>query len=83
MTYIERIVEFREKGLLRRLLIAHDAGWYTHGEAGGGDFKPYTPIFREVLPALKARGFTETELRQLLLDNPREAYTIRVRRTNR
>jgi len=75
--YLDMIEQLKEENLLHRTLLSHDAGWYTHGEAGS--FKPYTPLFELVLPALRQRGFTEGDFRQLLAMNPREAYAIRVR----
>ncbi len=77
--YVEQLRSLRDAGLLHRALISHDAGWYTHGEPGGGPYQPHTPIFTLVMPALRRAGFTETELRQLLADNPAQAYALRVR----
>lgn len=77
--YVEQIVYMKEQGLLRRTLIAHDAGWYTHGQPGGGRFQPYTPVFTLLIPMLKKSGFSERDIEQLLIKNPQEAYTIRVR----
>ena len=78
--YADLIENLRQHQLLHRLLISHDAGWYTHGEADGGEYRPYTDIFVRVIPELQARGFTPAEIDQLLIDNPREAYAIRVRK---
>lgn len=77
--YTDLILNLKAHDLLHRLLIAHDAGWYTHGEPDGGTYKPYTPIFDEVIPGLRSAGFTEPEIRQLLIENPQAAYSIRVR----
>ncbi len=67
------------RGLLGRVLISHDAGWYAVGEPGGGTFRSYTTLFERFLPALKTAGFTDGEIRSLTVDNPAEAFTIRVR----
>lgn len=81
ISYLDQIEHLRKNELLARTLLSHDAGWYTHGEAGGGDFyKPYTPLFELVIPALRRRGFTEQDFRQLLVTNPQNAYAIRIRR---
>lgn len=77
--YVDLIDNLRQQGLLHRLLISHDAGWYTHGEEGGGDYRPYTAIFSRILPALQARGFSQAEIDLILITNPREAYAIRIR----
>ncbi len=78
--YVDYLKNLKAHGLLHRALISHDAGWYTHGEAGGGDYKPHTPIFTLLKPLLLKNGFTEENFRLLLVENPREAYAIRVRR---
>jgi phosphotriesterase-related protein len=61
---------------LNRVLISHDAGWYSPGEENGGDFRGYTGIFTSLLPALKERGFDQDDLDQLLIVNPREAFSL-------
>ncbi len=70
------------KGFADRLLLSHDAGWYWVGEPDGGKGKirPYTTLMDELLPALKSIGVSEAVLRKLLVDNPREAFTIGVRK---
>jgi predicted metal-dependent phosphotriesterase family hydrolase len=45
----------------------------------GGEFRPFDTMFTQFLPALKAASFTDEEVRQLLVVNPREAFTVRVR----
>jgi phosphotriesterase-related protein len=69
----------KERGLLGRVMISHDAGWYHVGEAGGGNFRPFDTLFTQFIPALKKAGFTDGEIRRLTVDNPREAFAIRVR----
>ncbi len=78
--YVQQIDFLKNEGLLHRILIAHDAGWYTHGEPSGGMFQPYTNIFTLLIPELKKRGFDERDIEQLLVKNPQEAYAIRVRK---
>lgn len=79
--YAELIDILRSAGLLNRILISHDAGWYKPGEQDGGDFKGYTNIFTELMPLLKAKHFTEHDMQQLLVKNPAEAFAVRVRKT--
>lgn len=62
-----------EAGLLNRILVSHDAGWYRPGESGGGRYRGYTLLFREFLPRLRRSGFSDAEIDQLLVVNPREA----------
>ena len=78
--YAETLVQLKTAGLLHRVLISHDAGWYKPGEPDGV-YQGYQRIFLELLPALKSRGFTRREIRQLLEENPEEAMYIRVRKS--
>ena len=64
-----------QAGRLGRVLLSHDAGWYHVGEPGGGEFRPFDTLLAAFVPALKAAGLTEAEVRQLLVDNPRRALT--------
>ena len=77
--HLDLVQRMRTAGLLHRVLISHDAGWYEAGKPEGGDYRPYDTIFREFLPALKEAGFTQEEVDQLLVKNPRDAFTIRTR----
>lgn len=57
------------RGLLRRVLLSQDSGWYRVGEPGGGKFDGYAYIFNEFLPRL------DKEWRdQLMWLNPRAAF---------
>lgn len=77
--HVALVMNMKAHDLLGRVLISHDAGWYSAGEAGGGDFRPYTTLFAELLPALREAGLTEADVRQLTVRNPAEAFAIRVR----
>lgn len=78
--YANAIINFKSAGLLNKVLLSHDAGWYKPGEKDGGSFTGYTNIFTELLPLLKSEGFTSDEIQQLLTKNPAEAYAIRIRK---
>ena len=69
----------KERGVLNRVLVSQDAGWYAVGEPGGGNFRPFETLFTKFVPALKEAGFTDGEIRQILVKNPRERFTIRIR----
>ncbi len=77
--YVDALNALRKEDLLHRVLISHDAGWYTFGQPGGGDYRPHTLLFTLLLPILRREGWTEKQIHQLLVENPREAYAIRVR----
>jgi phosphotriesterase-related protein len=78
---VSLVLAMRERRLLGRVLLSQDAGWYHVGEPGGGDFRSFAAFFVDFLPALRKAGLTEAEVRQLTVDNPCEAFSIRVRRT--
>jgi phosphotriesterase-related protein len=73
--HVELVRHMKEQQLLGSVLLSHDAGWYRVGESGGGQFRPYDTLFTAFLPALKAAGFVEMEIRQLTVANPRRALT--------
>jgi len=75
--YAHRIDALKKAGLLHRVLISHDAGWYSPGEEKGGSFRGYTALFSDLLPKLKDKGFSQKDLDQLLISNPMEALSIR------
>lgn len=75
--HLERIVYCKENGLLDHVLLSHDAGWYSPGEPDGGDFKGFTALFDELIPMLKEKGFTQSELDLMLIQNPGKAFSIK------
>lgn len=77
--HVEMVKAMKERGLLNRVLVSHDAGWYEVGKPNGGTFRPYDTLFKEFLPALKEAGLSQDEIDQLLILNPREAFSIRIR----
>lgn len=77
--HVQMVQAMKQRGLLNRVLVSHDAGWYEVGKPNGGKFRPYDTLFKEFLPALKEAGFNQNEINQLLVVNPREAFTIKVR----
>jgi phosphotriesterase-related protein len=42
----------------------------------GGDFRGFTDIFTSLIPQLEERQFTQKEIQQLLVLNPREAFSF-------
>lgn len=74
--YASRINSLKEAGYLHQVLISHDAGWHNPGEVDGGEFRGFTGIFTDLLPALRSKGFSEEELKLLLEVNPRKAFSL-------
>lgn len=75
--HVALVGRMKAQGLLGHVLVSHDAGWYRVGEPGGGQFRPYDTLFTAFVPALKASGFTDTDVRQMLVENPRRALGAR------
>ena len=73
--HVELVQLLKTQQLLDRVLVSHDAGWYRVGEPGGGQFRAYDTLFTTFVPALTSSGFTDQEIRQLLVANPRRALT--------
>jgi phosphotriesterase-related protein len=80
--YFKMINNLKENKLLNRVLLSHDAGWYHPGEKDGGNFRGYSALFEKLIPLLRKEKFTENEIHQLLVVNPAEAFTVRVRKIN-
>ncbi len=74
--YVDVLTVLKSEQLLHRVLISHDAGWFDPGKPEGGTFRPFTAIFQKLIPALKATGFTQKEIDQLLIKNPAKAYAV-------
>lgn len=77
----EVLVYLKEKGVLDKILISHDAGWYDPNQPEKV-IQPYTPIFEILVPNLKEKGFTESEIDLLLIENPSKAFTVSKRIIN-
>ncbi|WP_416865196.1 MAG: phosphotriesterase [Imperialibacter sp.] len=80
--HLKRLIYCKKNGLLDKVLISHDAGWYSPGELNGGDFKAFTAIFDELIPLLKQNDFSEKDIDQLLRVNPVRAFAINVKAAN-
>lgn len=78
--YVSWLQEFKKNNLLGKVLVSHDAGWYSPGEEGGGSFTPYTAVFKSLIPKLKTNGFTTTEINQVFAINPGKAFVKKVRK---
>jgi phosphotriesterase-related protein len=82
-THVDRVIGLRDAGLLNRVLVSQDAGWYSVGQPQGGEFRPYDTLFTSFIPALRTRGFGDSEIAQVLVQNPARAFAVRVRTKGR
>ena len=78
--YVRMISNLKDKGLLHKVLLSHDAGWYDPTLPNGGNIRGYTTIFEKLIPQLRENGFSEEDIHQLVVVNPANAHEIRVRK---
>lgn len=76
--HVEKLLFAKRNGILDRILISHDSGWYDP-QKENQTIKPYTNIFKKLYPKLKSHGFTEDEFKVLISVNPSKAFLIEVR----
>jgi phosphotriesterase-related protein len=79
--HVKMVKRMRDEGLLHRVLVSHDAGWYHVGELRGGSFRPFDTVFTVFIPAVRAVGFTQSDIDTLFVKNPANAFSVAVRRT--
>jgi Predicted metal-dependent hydrolase with the TIM-barrel fold len=63
-----------DRGHLDQILISHDICTKVRLERFGGH--GYQHIFANVLPLMRRRGFSESEIRRIMIDTPRRLLTI-------
>jgi phosphotriesterase-related protein len=80
--HVDAVVDLHLRNQLDRVLVSQDAGWYHVGEPGGGTYRPHTFLFDALVPALRARGLGEAEIRLILEQSPARALAVRVRRSS-
>lgn len=71
------VLHMRENNLLHRVLLSHDAGWYSVGEPGGGEFRFFGDLQESLLPMLRDAGLTDDEIAMLVWENPVRAFSPR------
>lgn len=78
--YLLFLQRMKREGLLHKILISHDAGWYHVGEPKGGNYRGHTTVFSSFIPLLLKNGFSQVDIKQLFISNPANALCISVRR---
>jgi len=77
--YAETLLLMKENKFLHRTLLSHDAGWYDPEKPDGGNIgRDYTVLFRRLMPELTKKGFTKRDFRQILVENPVDAFQLPV-----
>lgn len=77
--HARQVKALRDEGLLNRVLVSCDAGWYRVGEPQGGEYRSHAVLLERFVPELKKLGLSEAEVKQLLVSNPAAAFAVRVR----
>jgi phosphotriesterase-related protein len=77
--HAEKILFAKQNGILDRILISNDAGWYDP-QKQIQSIKPFTNIFKQLYPLLMKRGFREDEFKLLVSNNPPKAFSIEIRK---
>ena len=63
-----------DAGHLERVVISHDICYRTRLASFGGH--GYAHIFRNVVPMMKKRGYSQDEIDAILVHNPRRLLTF-------
>jgi phosphotriesterase-related protein len=74
--YLKRLKLFKEKNLLNKLLLSHDGNGFPRG----GEIREFDAIFTKLIPEMLANGFTQDDIRQISVENPKEVFRIRIRK---
>ncbi len=74
--HIQLVSMMKSMGRLKQVLLSHDGNSFR---VGGRPMKPYSGLFTHFLPALRDAGFTNAEVRQMTVDNPARAFTVKRR----
>lgn len=77
--YVSQLHALHKARVLDHVLVSHDAGWYDPAQPGGGNFRAFTTIKNDLIPALKKAGFSSRAIRQLFMVNPAKAFAINKR----
>jgi len=72
--YLEYIPRVLDAGLVDQVMLSHDRGWYDPAKPGGGQPKPFTYLFGEFLPKLRATGVSDETIHTLTHTNPFRAF---------
>ncbi len=73
--HLQNILRLLEAGLVGKLLLSHDRGWYDPALPHGGIPKPFTYLGEQFLPKLRAAGVDEATIDQLTRQNPFRAFS--------
>lgn len=76
--YIKRIKIFKQNNLLNKVLLSHDGNGFPNGRKIRG----FNAIFKNLIPEMLKSGFTNDDIDQIMVRNPKEAFCIKIRKKN-
>lgn len=74
--HLALVTALADAGVLDRVLLSHDAGWYRVGEPDGGEYRPHTSLFDDLLPVMRTR-LGDAAITRVLEHNPARALGLR------
>jgi predicted metal-dependent phosphotriesterase family hydrolase len=75
-----KLVKAMMENHANRMLLSHDNGWYWVGQPNGGEVRDFNYMSDVFLPALRHADTSEATIRKLTVENPANAFGIRLRR---
>lgn len=75
--HLTLVQAMKKANLLNHVMLSHDGNSFRIRNTD--TMRPYDLLFQIFIPMLKKAGFTESEIRQMTVLNPAEAFSIRVR----
>ncbi len=76
---LNAITQFKSQNLLYKILLSHDGNGFPRG----GPIREFEAISKKLIPAMRTHGFTEKEINQIMVQNPKNAFRITVKKTDR
>ena len=76
--HLTLVKAMKETRLLNRVMLSHDGNSFRIRNTD--TMRPYHLLFETFVPMLKQAGFTDSDVRQMIVTNPAEAFKIRIRR---
>ncbi len=79
---LEMVKQMRDAGLLGRVLLSHDRGYFNPAQENGGlknGENPMLTIEDYFVPALRDAGFDNEQIENLLVKNPARAFTVGIK----
>lgn len=74
--HLELLLLLKEQGFLNQVLLSHDGSSYPQK---GKSKRTFEVLFLTFIPMMKSAGFSDEEIHQLTVINPRNAFMIKKR----